>query len=181
VKRRSLALAIAAALIAAAGALPVSAGPRGDSNDSDVGDLLAKFTVVALAPGQTAPDRCSSRIYFEEGTIGSIRWHFEPALSPSFQIQDCDGIGDDEADVWVNESLRSYVMINLRGPRTQSLDVVCVETFDVGIDDLCLSPGTITHYTTKIVENVPDGYSEDVFWVLDGDWQTFDMRIYEKL
>ncbi len=183
--RRSLALALAAALVTIAVAFPVSAGTRGDANDSDVGNLLYKIKVLAVAPGHV-PDRpCTNRIYFEQGngsTLGTLRWQFEPASSPSFQIQDCGGI-DQFAAIRATESEQYYVMVLLRGQN--SLSVVCQDALDViGVDDLCLEGSAVSPFpgfTKKITANVPDGVYEEALWVVFGDWQSFEILIYEKL
>jgi hypothetical protein len=172
---------LAALMITAVTALPVSAGPKGDARDSDVGKMLYGFNVIVLAAGDTAPNRdCGNEIYLTE--LATIRWSFFPSLSPSFQLQDCDGT-DGTAAIWASESLRTYVMVNLRRPKTASLNIVCQDIVDEAIDDLCMvgSFNPPLNFTRKTVENILDGEFEEVMWTISGAWQRFDILIYEKL
>ena len=169
----------------------VAAKPPGDARDNDVGKMLYKFNVIATPKSDwVVPDgECTNqghRIFFQRGngnTLGEIRWHLEPGLNPSFQIQDCDGTNDAEADVWANESRRFYVMVRLLGPKNSSLTLTCQEVIEEGADDLCLvdTVNLSRNSTTKIMENVVDNAYEEVLWSLSGDWRIFEVRIYEKL
>ena len=197
----SLAIGAAAACSESAGparpsrvsdaATPANAGPPGDARDNDVGKMLYKFNVIAVPQSDwvVSDSECTNnghRIFFERGngnTLGEILWHLQPNLKPSFQIQDCDGTNDAEADVWANESQRFYVMVRLLGPKTSTLHLVCTDIIDEGIDDLCLidSVHLQRNSTTKIMENVVDNEYEEVLWEFSGNWRIFEVRIYEKL
>ena len=186
-KRLSILVAVFMLLLVVA---PVAAAPKGDARDSDVGKKLWNFNVLAKPNAWVEDDAsCSNngnRIFFEQGngsTLGTINWHFDPYANQAFNISDCDGTGDSDADVWVDESLQVYIMIKLVGPKTSTLNVVCTELIDEGVDDLCLigSANINRNSTTKIMENVADGYYENVLWSLSGDWKVFQVLVYEKL
>ena len=169
-------------------AAPASAAPKGDARDSDVGKKLWNFNVIATPNDSWAEDDtvCSnngSRIFFEEDTIGTIRWSLYPNANQDFNITDCDGTSDGTGAVAANESLRFWVMIKLVGPKTSTLNVVCEDVIDEGVDDLCVlgSFNLSRNATTKIMHNVVDNAYEEVLWTLSGDWKIFQVLVYEKL
>ena len=168
-----------------------AAARPGDAGDSDVGKQLFKFNVIAVPQSDwVVPDsECTNnghRIFFQRGngnTLGSINWSFVPGNNPSWDIEDCDGTNDAEADVSVDESQTFYVMVRLLGPKTSSLSLTCTEIIDEGADDLCLV-GTVNlkkNAMTKIMSNIVDNEFESVLWEFQGDWRIFEVRIYEKL
>jgi hypothetical protein len=156
-----------------------------------VGKKLWNFTVIAHPSGDWSADddvcpNNGNRIFFEEGngnTLGTIRWHLEPNNNPDFDITDCDGTYDGDADVFANESLRFWVMIKLVGPKTSALNVVCQDVVvSDNQDDLCVYSGGITrNSTTKIFSNLVDNEYEEVLWSLSGDWKVFQVLVYERL
>lgn len=184
--RRALFLA---ALFMFAVAAPVMAKPQGDARDSDVGKKLWNFNVIATPNGSWVEDdtACSnngSRIFFEEDTIGTIRWSLYPYANQDFNITDCDGTSDGTGAVAANESLSFYVMIKLVGPKTSSLNLVCEDVVDyIGVDDLCMvdSVNLTRNATTKIMQNVVENQYEEVLWTMSGDWKIFQVLVYEKL
>jgi hypothetical protein len=189
VKRLSILIALfSLALIVS----PAMAAPKGDARDSDVGKKLWNFNVLAkpnawVASSTTCPNN-GNRIFFKQGsngsTLGTITWHFDPAANQSFNITDCNGTIDGDADVVVDESMQVYVMIKLVGPKTSSLNVVCTDVIDyLGVDDLCLigSANINRNSTTKIMSNIAEGQYEEVLWSLSGSWKVFQVQIYEKL
>jgi len=168
---------------------PVAAKPQGDARDSDVGKKLWNFNVIATPNGSWAEDDSvcgnnGSRIFFEEDTIGTIRWSLWPNANQDFNITDCDGTSDGTGAVAANESLRFYVMIKLVGPKTSTLNLVCQDVIDyIGVDDLCMV-GEVNlqrNATTKIMQNVVEGQYEEVLWTFQGDWKIFQVLVYEKL
>lgn len=184
-KRLSVLVALFVLALAVA---PVSGAPKGDARDSDVGKKLWNFNVIATPNGSWAEDDsvCSnngSRMFFEEDSIGTIRWSLYPNANQDFNITDCDGTSDGTGAVAANESLRFWVMIKLVGPKTSSLELTCLDVIDEGVDDLCVV-GTVNltrNSTTKIMHNVVDNEYEEVLWTFQGDWKIFQVLVYEKL
>jgi len=168
-------------------------GPKGDARGTDVGRMLFKFNVIATPKSNwVVPDgECTNnghRIFFQRGsgnTLGTIHWDLIPNLNPPYQIEDCDGTADAEANVDVSESQAFYVVVRLLGPKTSTLSIRCKDVVEAGADDLCvLDDVTVAinrNVTTKIMSNVVDNEVEEVLWTLSGDWRIFEVRIYEKL
>jgi len=185
-RRVAILSALFVLLIAAVG--PAYAAPKGDARDSDVGKKLWNFNVIATPNGDWAEDDsvCSnngSRMFFEEDTIGTIRWSLYPNANQDFKITDCDGTSDGTGAVAANESLRFWVMVKLVGPKTSELNLVCQDVIDEGVDDLCVvgSVNLSRNATTKIMHNIVDNEYEEVLWTLSGDWKIFQVLVYEKL
>jgi hypothetical protein len=182
-------LSILFVLLLFAVAAPVSAAPKGDARDPDVGKKLYQFNVIAVPNSWTADDTTcpnnGSRIFFQQSgsnTLGRIDWSLDPTASQDFNITDCNGTNDGTGAVTANELLNFYVMIKLVGPKTSTLDVVCTWVLNQGPNDLCLYSGGITrNSTTKIFQNVADNQYEGVLWTWSGNWKVFQVLIYEKL
>lgn len=187
-KRLSVLVAVFMLLLAV---VPVTAAPKGNARDSDVGKKLWSFNVIAHPSSDWSEDdsECSnngSRIFFEEGDTGTIRWSLWPNNNPDFDITDCDGTYDQTGAVSVNESLRFWVMIKLVGPKTSTLTNVCTDVIvSDNQTDLCLLEGQPVNLqrnaTTKIMYNLADGAYEEVLWTFWGDWKIFQVQVYEYL
>jgi hypothetical protein len=170
---------------------PVTAAPKGDARDDNVGKKLWNFNVIAHPSGDWSADddvcpNNGNRVFFEEGDTGMIRWHLYPGNNPDFDIVDCDGTYDRDADVNVNESLEFWVMIKLVGPNTSTLYNVCEDVVvSDNQDDLCLlEPQPVNlqrNATTKIFSNLADNEYEEVLWTFWGDWKIFQVQVYEYL
>jgi hypothetical protein len=190
---RRLSLLVALFMLAML-AVPVSAAPKGDARDSDVGKKLFSFNVIAMpqadwsANDSVCPNN-GSRMFFQQdadNTLGTIHWYLQPNANQDFNITDCDGTYDGDGAVVANESLNFWVMIKLVGPKTSTLTNVCTDVIDyIGTDDLCLLNGTPVHLnrnsTTKIMQNVAENQYEEVLWQFSGDWKVFQVLIYESL
>ena len=172
---------------------PVSAAPKGEARDPDVGKKLYQFNVLAkpnawVADNTTCPNN-GSRIFFQEdgdNTLGTLHWTLDPAANQDFNITDCNGTVDGDGDIVADESINFWVMIKLVGPKTSTLTNVCTDVIDViGVDDLCLLNGQPVHLsrnaTTKIMQNVAENEFEEVLWQFSGDWKIFQVLIYEAI
>ena len=175
-------------------AVPVSAAPKGDARDPDVGKKLWNFNVIAHPSGDWSADdevcpNNGNRMFFAANgtnTMGTITWQLIPGATPDFRITDCDGTFDTHGAVAVNESLTFWVVIKLVGPKTSTLTNVCTNVVvSTNADDLCLLEGQPVHLTrnatTKIMKNLVDNAYEEVLWTFWGDWKVFQVQVYEAL
>lgn len=148
---REEAFILVAMLVLAAVVAPVSAAPKGQARDSDVGKKLFQFNVIAVpqADWTADDDVCpnnGSRMFFEydgAGTLARINWSLDVGANPDFNITDCDGTYDGDGDIVANQSLRFWVMIKLVGPKTSTLSLTCTEIYDDPTfnDQVCLQRG----------------------------------------
>ena len=170
------------------------AAPPGDSRNSDVGQKLFSFNILAVPQNNwntndTVCTNSGHRIFFqrvESGSIGSILWTLDPNASQNFKITDCDGTNDGTGAVLVNEKLSVWVMIRIVGKKTDSLALTCGDIIDVGTDDLCLIDTETFNKGnsfTKIMSNVFDNALEQVLWTLETStgFRNAQVWVFEKL
>ena len=187
-KRIIVPLFVAVAL-AAGLATSVAANPKG-ARGEEVGKMLYKFNVLAAPHDWSGDDSiCQDngrRVFFDRGggSLGTIEWQIDPNAN-GFQLLDCDGTSDGSAIVEGDETVPFLVFIRIHGPATSTLDVVCDDIVEAGLDDLCLIDGgtfSARHDSfTKIMENVVDNAYEEVLWTLDAstNFRNLEVRVYE--
>ena len=86
---------------------PVSAAPKGEARDPDVGKKLYQFNVLAkpnawVADNTTCPNN-GSRIFFQEdgdNTLGTLHWTLDPAANQDFNITDATGFFGTPTFLW---------------------------------------------------------------------------------
>jgi hypothetical protein len=153
-----------------------------------LGKQLWKFNVISLPANSNWADSnasCNGARIFFKGSSGGLTWAFDPNAAQNFEITDCNGT-DGSALVTVDEHLEVDIAVRLLGPNNSTLNLVCTEVKDDGLDDnFCVVDSvTITKQGRtsfrKILSTVSDGAYEEYLWTLSGDWKIFDVRVFAK-
>ncbi len=146
----------------------------------DLGKKFGQIEVLAIkknewAKSDTVCGNNGNRIFFPfatTGTIGRINWLFEPDTNGALNITDCDGTDSTRnASVEVSVAQPYYVVVELVGPPTAKLRLICTDVLVNGVanEDICIMDifDLSTHDGwTKIIADVLADDLEGVTWDL---------------